>query len=230
MNNKLNEIYTAYAEELNKFAENYADGLSPQVRNDFQNLLYSQYNKEVKSILNSQTFVLKTKNKLYKRFLSASRRLNFHTKAENWYETKMKEYLGNGILLDVLAEMLDFLSEENPTLFQCLLTPYVCTDDEETSESGPEIAEPDAETEESAVKVEENVPKQDTATTDKPESKTEGVENVPKEETKPDVQTDSPEANAEAEANGGAETDKSASTAEEKPKPDYWKNRRKKRK
>lgn len=231
MNNKLNEVYKAYAEELNKFAEQYADGLSPQVRNDFQNLLYSQYNKEVKSILSSQTFVLKTKNKIYKRFLSASRRLNYYSKAENWYKSKMKSSLGNGILLEVLSEMLDFLCEENPTLFQCLLSQYVCTANDETVENDSDTAEKEvAETENketSDVEVAEVAEKQDTEQVDKQENDTKTVENGPEEETKTDTQTDEAETNAETGASDGAETDKSALTAEEKTKSDYWKNRRK---
>ncbi len=112
MNKKLEQIYGEYCQEFNRFADNFANGLTNSIRDFSIDVIYKEYKKELKQQTLDDKLKIKAKNKMFKALQKAESKLVGIERADLWFENIFQEYYTKGLLEPLVVNAVLFLQKQ----------------------------------------------------------------------------------------------------------------------
>ncbi len=104
----IEQIVDYYQQRYNVMADQ-ADGVPVPITNEMIDLEHLEMCKEVDEVVKQEKFVIKCKNKLYKKMLSAKRKIATLEKADAWFDKVFRKYFNKGILEHLIVYAIRFL-------------------------------------------------------------------------------------------------------------------------
>ncbi len=104
----IEEIVDCFQARYNNMADQ-ADGVPTAVTNEMIDLVHMEMSKEVDEVVAQEKATIKSKNKMYKKLLSAKRQIATVEKADAWFDKVFKKYFNKGILEHLIVYAIKFL-------------------------------------------------------------------------------------------------------------------------
>lgn len=108
----IEEIVDYFQARYNEMADQ-ADGVPTAITSEMIDLVHLEMCKQVNEVTAQEKFIIKCKNKMYKKLLNAKRNIATAEKADAWFDKVFQKYFNRGILEHLIVYAINFLHKKD---------------------------------------------------------------------------------------------------------------------